>query len=499
MIRFATLVFGLSFCANLCPVSAQVEHLRAQSERAGEALAAGNYATAISIYLELTRELPDLPGLKMNLGMAYSMAGQNRQAIDVLSAAVSQDPGLLPAWFYLGASHLQAGHPEQAARALRKYVAAKPEDGQGRQMLGDALLAIESFVAAAQQFEVLLKLDKENPRVWYGLGRSYEGLAVKAFDELERMAPESAYWLALVADSRTVEQQYKSAFYFYRKALGKKPNLRGIHVALSQIYRKTGHPEWAETEERKELALGLPDCDSERLVCDFLEGRFRKVAHSTVGKNRPEAYYWQSRAYNQLASAAFSSLGQLRPSFALHELIAEIHRSHGRYLESANEWRKALQLSPQDPVAKKELAVSLFLSRDFEGAQLLVDQLLGQQPGSPELNFLAGDILLNQQQARKAVVFLKKALDSDPDLLSAHASLGRAYLNLGEAARAIPHLKKALATDRDGSTYYQLARAYRGSGEQELASQALQKYQQIQKSIQAEKGGAGEELKITPP
>ena len=477
----------------------QVDALAAKSQRAREALNSGNFAEAITIYQDLVNTLPDVPGLRMNLGIAQYMAGQYQESIRQLEAAVKTDPGLTTAWLFLGAGHLELENPAKAVDPLQKYVHKESKEPKGRQMLGDALLEVQRFEGAAEQFEALSRLEPKDPRAWYGLGRSYEALAGKAFEQLEKVAPESAYWFALVASSRVAQQQYSSAFYFYRKALEKQPNMRGIHVAISQIYRKTGHPEWAAKEEQKELQLGLPDCDSEKVVCDFLAGRFHEVLAAVSKERTLESYYWRSQAYNQLALNTFSSLAALPPSFEMHELMAEIHRNQGRHLESVKEWKKALELSPGNPVARRELAISLFLSRDYEAAKPLVNSLLEKEPQSAQLNFLAGGILLNQQQANKAISFLKKALEYDSDLLSAHASLGRAYLNLGEAAKAIPHLKSALITDEDGSLHYQLARAYQSTGEGELAKRTRQKYQQIQKSVQLEKARLEKEVQITPP
>lgn len=475
--------------------------LAAKHEQARQALSAGRFQEAVALYREVEQALPELAGPKLNLGMAYYLAGQYPQAVEKLEAALSQDPALTRGWLFLGASYLQMGEAAKALGPLKRSVQAEPRNLQARQMLGDACLAAEDFWAALEQFQELVQLDSELPRAWYGLGRAYEGLAQASFQELEEKAPESAYWFALVADARMAEQQYRSAFYLYRQALERDPHLRGIHVALSRIYRSTGKPEqWAVQEEEREMELGVPDCQQEPLVCAFLEGRFQQLLEAAQKEGgTPRSLFWQCRAYNQLATAAFAKLAQLPPSLELHQLLAEIHMTQGRYRDAAGEWKKALELAPEQEEIRQELALALYLSRDYEGARPLVDQLLARRPGSPQLNFLAGDILLNQERAREAVPFLLKALEADPQLIPAHASLGRAYLNLGEHARAIPHLESALVSDRDGSLHYQLARAYQSSGQGEQARQTLQKYQQLQRKLQEEQAQLQEEVEITPP
>ena len=175
---------------------------------------------------------------------------------------------------------------------------------------------------------------------------------------------------------------------------------------------------------------------------------------------------------------------------------AQGSRNQGRHWESANEWQKALELDPDNPKIKHELAVSLYLKRDYDAAKAVIDELLKKEPQSGELNYLAGAILLYKQQAERALPFLENAVQLSPELTGAHSALGRAYMSLGEAAKAIPHLKEGLSSDEDGSLHFQLAQAYQRTGQKELARRTLAKYQEITKALQSEQKKLGEEVKI---
>ncbi len=505
----------------LLPLFAQPDELVEKSRRAKELMAEGKFEEAVPLYSDLVRALPNNPGLIMNLGMALHLAGQDQKAIRQFETVLKLQPDHVPARLFLGAAYLRLGEPAKAVAPLERVLQAEPDNREARQMLADALLSLERFEQAAPHFQKLADVEPENPRAWYGLGACYEALATRAFEELETVAPESAYWLALVAASRARQQQYSSAFYLYRQALTKMPTMRGIHAALAEIYKKTGHLDWAAIEEEKERQMPPPDCVAEKIECDFLAGRYSellasakrlssskfKVQSSKGGLQTSSAlkselaasYYWQSRACNELALRAFSRLAQLPPSAEMHSLLAEIHRNRGRHLEAAKEWREALRFSPEDPGIQKELALALHLGRDDQGARPLLEELLKREPDSAELNFLLGDTLLSLQRAEEAVPYLKKAVERDPKLLAAHAALARAYLQIGRGELAVPHLKAALPIDKDGGLHYQLARAYQSSGQQELARQILEKYQEIRKSLQAERQALEQEVQITPP
>ncbi len=462
-------------------------------------MTAQHYDEAARLYTELVRELPAVPGLKMNLGMAFYHGGQFQSAVKYLALALAGDPALTQAWLVLGAAQLEIGHPKEAIKSLQAYLGKKPGEPEALLALGNAYLRTDQFRSAVSTFEQLSRKAPDNPRAWYGLGRSYEGLAGEVFARLEKTAPESAYWFALIADSRIAQKQHESAFFFYRKALEKNPNLRGIHFALGRVYRETGHPDWADQEQQNESALGAPDCAREPLVCDFLGGQLREVIDRAQKQPSPEHCYWEIQAGNQLAVAAFSRLSELPPSVEIHELKAEIHRNQGRHWESVNEWNEALKLAPNDPRLKQELAVSLYLKRDYDEAKRVIDELLKMHPQSGELNYLSGDILLYRQKPEEAIPFLEQAIRSSPDLAGARSALGRAYMSIGDAAKAIPHLKFALPSDDDGSLHFQLAQAYQKTGQQELAGRMMARYQEIIKAAEREDRKVGGEIKITPP
>jgi Flp pilus assembly protein TadD len=133
----------------------QPADLAAKPQRGSELMQAGQFEEAVPIYQDLVRAVPNNPGLLMNLGLALHMAGQNREAIPQLEAALKLDPNLLPANLFLGASHLRLGESAKAVAPLEKGVQAQQEDPEARQMLAEALSAMERFGTAAERYRKL--------------------------------------------------------------------------------------------------------------------------------------------------------------------------------------------------------------------------------------------------------------------------------------------------------------------------------------------------------
>jgi predicted Zn-dependent protease len=498
MVLCRTLLRALAFLLLSGSLLAQAPDLARKSHHAKELLEAGKAEEAIPIYRELAHALPNNPGLMMNLGLALDMAGHKREAAQQYESVLKVDPHHLPALLLLGTAYVELEEPAKAVRPLEEVLRAQPDNSDAREVIGEALFALGRPEEAAKHFRVLAA-GGGSAKVWYGLGLCYERLAQSNFEELEKVALGSPYWLELVAESRLKLNQYNGAFFFYRQALEKMPSLRGVHAALADIYTRTNHPDWAAVEEEREHAMPPPDCGTQKLECDFRQGMYLALVASSGDLKTPEAYYWRTRAFNQLALDSFSRLGRLPPSAEMHELMAKIESSRRQYVESARHWQEALKLSPGQPHLQEGLAIALYQSGDLQGARAIFEDLLKRQPDSAGLNYMMGDTLLNAQKPQEAVAYLKKAVTLMPGLVAAHGSLARAYLALGEADEAIPHLKAALPIDTDGSLHYQLGRAYQAHGEMELAREMLRKYREIHQAQEAENKAVEKEVEITAP
>jgi tetratricopeptide (TPR) repeat protein len=478
----------------------QPDDLAREMERARQFMESGKYEQAIPIYERAVKEMPGNPGALLNLGLAEHMAGRERQAIPRLEAVLKARPNHVPALTALAQARLALNEPKLAISPLEKVVAAEPKNREARGMLAAALLDTGRFDEAATRYREVANEDPNDPRAWYGLGTSYQGLAGSAFDRLQKIDATSPYVAALVADTRVKRRQYRSAFFFYGEALKQLPNLHGIHAALAEVYRKTGHPEWATAEDTKEAALPAVDCKAHPAECAFVAGHDLQLTSTPRGAApSAEALFWQAKAANELALQAFFRLGQLPPSVELHQLRAEIARAQGQHLESVNEWRAAQALSPGNARIEGELAVSLLLASDYGGAFEQASRVLQAGPASAEMNFVAGDSLLRLEQPEKAIPYLRAALSADPKMVAADASLGLALSRTGKNAEAIPHLQRALELDDDGSLHFQLANAYRATGDAEKAREAMAKREEIVKRNEEQKAEVVREAQIAPP
>jgi predicted Zn-dependent protease len=497
--RIYLLLAVLAWSASGVWAGAPPEDLADKARRGKEAMADGRFDDAAALYAEITRALPGEPGMLLNLGMALSMAGRPREAVPPLQAALKVRPDLLPAWLFLGLSEMELGRPERAVEPLEKVVAAQPDNQEARRRLADALWSLDRFEAAIREYGELSRQAPLDPRAWYGLARSHEGVARLAFERLQRSAPESQAITLLVAQQMAEEGKLANAFRLYREALAKQA-VAEAHEAVARIYEQSGHPDWAATERERARAVPAPDCRSPTLECDFRAGRYSAVMEAARRLATSEDLYWLWRAAHELAREAFDRLDALPPSPEAVLRRAERARVQHRLLaDTIAELRQAAEAWPRDDRIRKELAAALFLANNAEEARPILEELLRREPDSAEFALLLAETWLKSLQPAKAIPLLERALQREPTLVSARAALGRAYLDAGDMAKAIPALEAALATDKDGSLHYQLARAYRATGQPEKARAAIARFEELRKASEAEAEGLREEFKITAP
>lgn len=452
----------------------------------------GRFGDAAVLWGDVVRAMPGNPGLLLNQGMALHLDGQDAKAIPLLDQAAKA--GAPPAFLFLGAAYLRTQQPAKALAPLKRFVALDPRHIQARLMLVDALGP--SAAETLPHLEALANLDPQRPAIWYQLGRAYEELAFADFSQLAKLYPESGPHFALLADSRSKVSQNRAAFFFYRKALAKSPQLRGLHSAVAEIYRRTGEPSWALSEDVAEVKLGEPNCKVPTAECAFRAGQLAQALALARNLRTPEGFYWRVRSYDGLARQAFARLAALPESPEFYRFQAETFRDQEKHAEAVAAWREALRLAPAQPDFTRELIAGLLQTKEYGEAQKLLDSLSAK---SPELNLLQGDLWLAQQQPDQAIAALAKAVQQDPQLLPARASLARALLQTGKPAEALPHATAALPFDTDGSLHFQLARAYQAAGQADAAKAAMAQYQQIQARQKAQERQVEAEAQITPP
>ncbi len=108
-------------------------------------------------------------------------------------------------------------------------------------------------------------------------------------------------------------------------------------------------------------------------------------------------------------------------------------------------------------------ANALYQKKLFNEAKAIYQAIIKKLPSHPEVNAHLGIIELQSGNLENGIVFLEKALTSNPTEFNLLANLGSALVNAGEFSKAVPYLTSAIKINSNLSDlHYNLALALKG-------------------------------------
>ena len=117
------------------------------------------------------------------------------------------------------------------------------------------------------------------------------------------------------------------------------------------------------------------------------------------------------------AARELNAATQLDPSFAdAHHLLATEYGLLGRLQEAAAEFRRLLELEPDNWIGHLGLAVALLQSGDFRGAEESARRAVQLEPGDPTANLVLGcGVAARDDGRREALPYLRYAARTLPE------------------------------------------------------------------------------------
>lgn len=279
---------------------------------------------------------PSLKGLSANLMV---LAGDLEGAISTWSSIRTEDPEMeVQVHHELGTLFMMTGRAEEAAVQAREGLSLDPEAWQLRILLAEALHSL------GRNEEALVEVQKLRPATprWqvearirqYGMGDPAE--AVRLLVQAHNAAPRNPDVRLQLARAHLAAGQYLEARVLLEPLVNLPVPFTGAREALIEAYLATGEEE-AAGRLRDEL-------DRESEVSDARDRRIAGLQASMGG---------------DLALA----LTEFDAAIAIDPANADLYNDRGavlarlqRYEEAEAAFRKAEELSPDDPVVQENLA-----------------------------------------------------------------------------------------------------------------------------------------------
>jgi len=153
-----------------------------------------------------------------------------------------------------------------------------------------------------------------------------------------------------------------------------------------------------------------------------------------------------------------------------HAALAWIEMTDWNWMGAEQEFRRAIELNPNLPVARTWYAQFLSCMRRFEESFAQAEIARRLDPVSPDTSVHSAETYLNAGRVDEAIEFYRKVLELEPNYHIAHHNLARAYIEKEMYQEAIEELEKAMALNgRDSMSLGVLAHAYGKAGRRQEA------------------------------
>lgn len=320
----------------------------------------GNLDAAIQEFQQVVALAPKLAAAHMNLGAAYYEKRDYANAEVSLSKALELKPDLIGAHGMVGVALLAQGYAEKAIPHL--------ERAEMINVLGVALLEVGRISEAVEKLEAALQKQPGDPDLLYYLGQAFGRLSGQTIDQLLAQHPDSPRARQVRAENHAAMGRREAAEKEFRTILEVKPDIRGIHLALGELYLSAADFDKAESEFRAELKLSPGNASAQYRMGAVLlkKGQIREARTHLDRANQlkpemPETLYELGKAAaldGDIASAerALLRVSELEGSGALaesaHLQLAQLYRKQGKVVEADQHVRKLrdLRLSRQQRV-----------------------------------------------------------------------------------------------------------------------------------------------------
>ncbi|MCY4593817.1 MAG: tetratricopeptide repeat protein [Bryobacterales bacterium] len=447
--------------------------------------------------------------LRTNFGASLMRLGQASAAAEQFREALELEPNHPTASFNLGTILLQQGDPEQALPWLEKAFSMQPDVYQNAYQLAYCQLLLGMYEETAAVVEKLGDAAASRAEVRFlealterALGRADRTQAVlQEIRPLLNGQPQLQFQAALLLLSQDLlepsEELLRSVtrdlpgFYpahlnlaLAQQRLGRLPeatetaqaalNLEEtaqIHSLMADLMEAQGKPVEAVTHFQQAVALEPTSANYFALGYEFLAHwnweEAAQVFAAGLERERDSWHLWIGSGAAALgltryeeATQAFLKAVELKPEelMGYHLLAQAFDRSDTAFDAALSSFRGLLQREPENPWARYFEALGTFRegARSADSSQMAarvetLTQLTREDSGFLEALLLLSEIQFELRNWAETVEALQRAIELDPNHVSAHYRLGLALQRLGQSqeAREILQRYQALKTQED--------------------------------------------------
>tara|TARA_R110002110_G_scaffold24654_1_gene92006 strand:+ start:244 stop:3090 length:2847 start_codon:yes stop_codon:yes gene_type:complete len=372
------------------------------------------YEDAVPYLLRYNELVPHTPITQKMLGVIYMLRGDNRSALELLEPLLPRTPNDIQLLTALGKIYTREKQYGKATELFEKAASIAPENTAARTELALNRMATGQLDKARDELEEAVRLGEGRGRAGAFLGllhlrRGDTKSAIEIADRLSAADPKNPFPHNLAGSAHIQDKAYAEARKRFRAALAIAPDYKPAIYNLATVTRLLEGPAAAKREYLAILEKDRTEIKamSELATLALREGKTREAINwlDRASKTSPTAITPQLRLVNLLlqerqlteAMQIMESLENRAPrNFSVLDTKARIQLANGNQADAIQTYRTAANIAANN-------------------AALL---------------FRISQIQISLQDLQGAATSLRYAVNLDPKILPAQASLARLTYDL---------------------------------------------------------------------
>jgi tetratricopeptide (TPR) repeat protein len=411
----------------------------AQAMRAALRLSSGDLSkidTAITELSDLVKKSPQNPVLHYEYARAIlaKAAKQNNnpalvnQARSELEEAVKLRADFLMARVLLGQIFLNRQDYSKSLGVADEVLKASPADVQAHMLRAVSWIGLKEFAKAKETLNMILRANPSSADAKFFLAnacmneKNYAD-ARKYFTELRKDHPgDPRGWSGLI-EVMVLDNRVKEAISLLKDQLAQDPKNENMRLKLAGLYQRDGQDNAAIAELNNLLQVNPNSGEYHGALGEIYR----------LQKNFPKATEHYSRAVDLLPNQPGAKV-QLAMLF---ELTKEVQKSRKLYEE-------ALSQDPQNVIALNNLAyIKAEEGSDLDGALTLAQRAKQQMPDNDEISDTLGWIYIKKNLPDEAIRIFTDLCKRKPENVVFRYHLAQAHFQKGDRPAARRELQTA--------------------------------------------------------
>jgi tetratricopeptide (TPR) repeat protein len=315
--------------------------------------------------------------------------------------------------------------------------------------------------------------------------------AIEKYRQMIRLAPHLAAAYNNLGRLYFNQHDYEHAAQTLAQGLRLNPNMPTASAMLGMSYLETGQLQNAEEPLETALHANPKDAVVQITLAKVLIRLYKydeavKLLKTYTEENPrdQEALYLLGKTYLQLSEDSLGKINQIDPnSVVAHEVAGEIDESMHNYDGALVEYKKAIDLSPNQPGPHIHMATAYWSIAKWDSARTEFEAGLAHDPNNCSAHWKLGNAILEANgEPGEALTHLNKAVELCPELMQARVDRARALIKSGKHDQALPDLLTAEKESPDEpSIHFLLASVYRAQGKTAVAQEETRTYGRLQR------------------